>query len=89
MNTKTTKSRKPAQKQQLVRQPLQNKFDIAGEFVLGMVAALATEGRVADRSTHWLAGWDAGYLMKQDRDARLNRYLRSINVNEIGTVRLV
>lgn len=63
-----------------------NKYDIADEFNTGLVASLSHARRDERKSPHWLAGWDAGYGLKEARTAKLNAYLLSLNVEPMATV---
>jgi hypothetical protein len=59
---------------------------IMSEFVGGILASLGTESRDGRKSVHWLAGWDAGYEMRLERNRRLDEYLVSIGVDPQAVV---
>lgn len=64
------------------------KYDIAKQFSEGFCAALRPEPRGENKPKHWLAGWDAGYGVKSEKNRLLNEYLVSIGSEPMRMVRL-
>lgn len=65
-----------------------DRYGISDEFVRGFGASMLTEGRDQRQSVHWLAGWDAGYGYRWKRNEEMNRYLESIGLEHMATIRL-
>jgi hypothetical protein len=54
-------------------------YYVIKEFQAGMEAAMFVHGfRNTERSTHWLKGFDAGYRMRVEKNAKTDEYLISI-----------
>ncbi|MFA5056533.1 MAG: hypothetical protein WC485_00330 [Opitutaceae bacterium] len=67
----------------------ENKYVIANQFSAGFISGiLASCHDTTDETTHWLAGWDAGYAMRAEKNWRLNGYLVSIGEKPMGVIRL-
>lgn len=63
-------------------------YEIHREFTKGYAAAIAANGRSLSESDHWLAGWDAGYAARKQKNDALDVYLISIGLPAQKYVRL-
>lgn len=53
------------------------RYEVMKQFTAGVAATIACEYRDESKSEHWLAGWDAGYPLRKERNRLLNEYLIS------------
>ncbi len=64
-----------------------SKYAIVNDFVAGMVAGMTLHHhRSLSESDHWIAGWDAGYQMRADKNRRIDEYLISIGQEPQATI---
>lgn len=55
------------------------RYEICKQFTAGYAACLAIQHRdVIGQSAHWLAGWDAAWPARQEKNRQLDAYLVSI-----------
>lgn len=54
------------------------RSDICRQFSEGFSAALIPRARSLSESDHWIAGWDAGYEFRKNKNERLDAYLISL-----------
>ena len=66
----------------------ESSYDIADEFIDGLMAGGKPDGIDPAKSAHWHAGYSAGYKMRGAKNTALNEYLVSIGRKAMGTVRL-
>ena len=64
-----------------------SKYDIARQFTKGFVAALTPDARSLSESDHWLAGYDAGYGLRAQKNELLNEYLVGIGYKPLDVIR--
>jgi hypothetical protein len=64
-------------------------YTIADEFSAGFCAAIRPEPRRLTESDHWIAGWDAGYVVRKARTDALNAYLVSLGKRPLSVIRVV
>ena len=67
---------------------MNDRYRIANEFTDGFIAGLRPSHCDPAKSSHWLAGYDAGYAVKKEKNARMNDYLVSIGQEPMGVVKV-
>jgi len=66
-----------------------DELEVIGEYQSGMCASMfLTKHRDPTQSVHWLAGWDAGYPMRQQKNDRTDSYLEGIGLEKQRQVKL-
>lgn len=66
----------------------QTKYDVAKEFSAGFCAAILPEAVDHSKSTHWHAGYAAGYSFRQNKNHALNEYLVELGYQPMAKIRL-
>lgn len=67
---------------------MSGSYEIHREFTRGYVAAINVDPRQLSESDHWLAGWDAGYAARKQKNEALDAYLVSIGMKPQNQIRL-
>lgn len=64
-------------------------YEIINEFTEGLVAGISrSSGRELCWSNHKLAGYDAGYAMRKEKNAQIDKYLISIGQRPQSVIKL-
>jgi hypothetical protein len=63
-----------------------NRHNAYREFVRGYADAVQGESNNIGASEHWQAGWHAGYFAREQRNVKLNEYLKSIGHEPMDTM---
>jgi hypothetical protein len=64
------------------------KYEIGKEWSNGFSAAIQPSAIDETASSHWMAGYTAGYEMRKIKNEKLNEYLVSIRSDPMFTVHL-
>ncbi len=64
-----------------------NKYDVSVEFTEGFIAALKPLFRDPAKSHIWLAGWDAGYKFRPQKNEEINKYLIANGFEPMAIIR--
>ncbi len=68
---------------------MSERFDIMREWSSGFAAGItAREPRSLSESDHWIAGWDAGYSLRGEKNKRLDAYLISLGMESQKIIKL-